>query len=263
MLALIAGRGTLPAQVAQAQASAPLIVTLEGYALDGLDPDIVFRLEHLGSLLVELGHRGVTDVCLCGSVDRPQVDPSAIDAATLPLVPLIQAGLAKGDDGALRTLMDLFEQTGFTVRAAQDLLPDLIATAGVLSRAAPTARIREDARRGLQVLAALAPLDVGQSCVVSGGQILAIEALGGTDFMLSTLPDTPLRDGAVLVKGPKTGQDRRADMPTIGPDTVATAAAAGLAGIVIDAGGVILLDPDEAIEQANAAGLLLWSRTAE
>ena len=263
MLALICGTGGLPAQIAKAQAEKPLVCVMDGLAPDELDADLNFCLETLGSLLIQLGQHGVTDVCLCGAIDRPSLDPSKLDEHTAPLIPLISDALTSGDDGALRAVMGLFEQTGFTVRAAHELVPDLIAPPGVLSDTWPNAQMREDAKLGANVLAALAPMDVGQACVTGGGQLLGMETIGGTDFMLSHLPDTPLLAQGVLVKGPKMGQDTRADMPTIGPSTIENAQKAGLAGIVIDAGEVILLQPEKCIALANAAGLVLWSRTGE
>lgn len=263
MLALIAGRGALPGQVAQATEPRPLICALEGQPPDDLVPDITFRLETLGSLLVELGKRGVTEVCMAGAIDRPDLDPTKLDAETAPLVPLLQGALQEGDDGALKAVIGLFEQTGFTIRAAHDLAPDLIAPPGVLSKRWPDAQIRRDAAKGAMILEALAPMDVGQACVVATGQALGIEGIGGTEWMLRTLPESTLRQYGVLVKGTKRGQDRRADMPTIGPDTVRQAGEAGLAAIVVDAGDVIILDQDEVIRLCNALDLILWSRTGE
>ena len=263
MLALICGTGGLPAQIAKAQAEKPLVCVMDGFAPDELEADLNFRLETLGSLLIQLGQHGVTVVCLCGAIDRPSLDPSKLDEHTAPLIPLISDALTSGDDGALRAVMGLFEQTGFTVRAAHELVPDLTAPPGVLSATWPNAQMREDAKLGANVLAALAPMDVGQACVTGGGQLLGMETIGGTDFMLSNLPDTPLRAQGVLVKGPKMGQDTRADMPTIGPSTIENAQKASLAGIVIDAGEVILLQPEKCIALANAAGLVLWSWTGE
>ena len=260
MLALIAGRGALPGQVAAAQDTPPLVCALEGQPPDTLTPDITFSLETLGTLLVTLCERGVTEVCLAGAITRPALDPARLDAETAPLVPLLTQALQEGDDGALRAVLALFEKTGFTVRAAHDLAPYLIAPPGVLSARAPDAQIRRDADRGGDVLAALAPLDVGQACVVAMGQVLAIEAAGGTNWMLETLPDTGLGAYAVLVKGAKAGQDRRADLPTIGPDTVRAAAKAGLSAIVIAAGDVIVLDREETIGLCDARGLVLWAR---
>lgn len=263
MLALIAGRGNMPRTVAAAQVVPPLVCALEGHAPDDLTPDIVFRLEQLGSLLVTLGERGVTEVCMVGGIDRPAFDPTLLDEETKPLVPLLMGALGDGDDGALRAVMSLFEQTGFAVRAAHELAPDLIAPPGVLSEKWPDAQMRNDAARGAEVLTALAPLDVGQGCVVGGGQVLGVEAIGGTDHLLTTLPDTPLRAQAVLVKAPKQGQDRRADMPTVGPQTIDSIVQAGLAGLVIDAGDVLIVDQAEMVRRADAAGLVFWSRTGD
>lgn len=260
-LALIVGKGALPARIAAAQDVAPLVAMLKGNPPDGLTPDLEFRVETLGSLLVELGQRGVTDVCLVGAIDRPQIDPSALDAETAPLVPMLMQAAGQGDDGALRAIMALFEQTGFTIRAAHELAPDIVAPPGVLSEKWPDAQMRKDAARGAAVLAALAPLDVGQAVVVGQGQVLGIEAIGGTDALIASLPEVPQRAGAVLVKGPKIGQDARADMPTVGPHTIEAAHAAGLAGVVIDAGDVILLEPERCAALADEYGLVLWSRT--
>ncbi|WP_227267950.1 LpxI family protein [Roseobacter weihaiensis] len=260
MLALVTGRGGLPARVAAAQAAPPLVCVLEGFAPDGLAADITFRLEHLGSFLQHLKDRQVTEVCFCGAIERPPFDPTALDAATMPLVPVMMQAMGAGDDGALRAVMTLFEAQGFVIRAAHELAPELLAPEGVLTAAQPDAQMQADVARADQVLAALAPLDVGQGCVVGAGQVWGIETLGGTDHMLATLPAAVKDARALLVKQPKSGQDLRADMPTIGPRTVEAVAAVGLAGLVVRAGQVILLAPEETLERADEAGLVLWSR---
>ena len=104
MLALICGRGTLPARIAAVQDNPPVICVLDGFEPDGLAADILFRLETLGGLLMELGKRGVTEVCFCGGIERPEIDPSKLDKDTAPLVPLLAEAISKGDDGALRAV---------------------------------------------------------------------------------------------------------------------------------------------------------------
>ena len=123
--ALIAGRGSLPAAVA-AELEAPLICSLRGNLPEGLVPEIVFRVEQLGSFLEQLKAASVSEVCFCGAVSRPEVDFAALDAATLPLVPVLQRALQPGDDGALRAIIAVFEHAGFTVRSAQALAPALL-----------------------------------------------------------------------------------------------------------------------------------------
>ncbi|SFA79343.1 hypothetical protein SAMN05421688_0938 [Poseidonocella pacifica] len=257
MRALIAGRGRLPELVAE---TGPMLVcALEGQGPDRLIPDLTFRLETIGSFIAALTARGVTEICLAGGIDRPVFDPAALDAATRPLVPILAEAVQAGDDGALRAIMTLFESHGIEVCAAHDLAPGLVAQVGVLV-GAPDDSVRSDAERGFTVIDALGPLDVGQACVAGGGQILGIEAVGGTAWLMQSLPQTPLRTMAVLCKGAKPGQDRRADLPAIGPDTAAQAAAAGLRGIVVRAGDVMILDRAATIAACEAAGLLLWVR---
>ncbi|WP_226781066.1 LpxI family protein [Oceaniglobus trochenteri] len=274
-LCLIAGQGRLPVLLAEmlAEGGAPLLLAqLEGSPWDGpaRDDVLTFRLETLGSLIETLVARGVTRACFAGAIRRPVVDPARIDAATLPLVPRLMAALGQGDDGALRVVLDLFQEAGIAIVAAHDLLPGLLADEGVLTRATPGDLVRGDASRAAGIVAAMGQADVGQGCVVLRGQALAIEAQAGTDWMLrslalmaqdaGTLPAPPPTRGGILFKAPKPGQDRRIDLPAIGPDTVALAAELGLAGIVVAAGGVLLLDRELMVARANAAGLFLWVR---
>ena len=97
-LALIAGRGRLPRDVAAAQDAAPLICGYEGMLPDRVEAELTFRLETLGTLLVSLGERGITQVCFCGAIDRPTLDPNKLDAETLPLVPCAVRGVARCAD---------------------------------------------------------------------------------------------------------------------------------------------------------------------
>ncbi len=259
-LALVAGRGRLPPEVAAAQDVPPLICAYAGQLPEQLGVDITFRLETLGTLLVTLGEKGVTRVCFCGAIDRPDLDPSKLDAETLPLVPLFQKALAAGDNGALQVLKEIFEQTGFEVVGADELLPELVAEQGVMSEAWPDAQMRRDAARGEAVLGGLAPLDIGQACVIGAEQVLGVETRGGTDHLLATLPPETKKMRAILCKGPKVGQIREIDMPTIGPATIEGAHAAGLAGVVVDAGDVIVLEAERCAALADKYGLVLWVR---
>ncbi len=272
-LALVAGRGALPARLLAACEGAGQRVTvcgLEGYAQDLPRNDRPFRLETLGALMADLRRAGATEACLAGAVQRPALDPQAIDAATAPLLERVSAALqAGGDDGALRTLVAVFEEAGLRVRGAADLVPDLLPPEGVLTAARPGAGQGRDAARAAATLAALGRADVGQACVVRAGQVLAVEALPGTDWMLASLAglpgDLPLqfRSGGLLYKAPKPGQDRRVDLPMIGPDTVAAAERAALDGIAVEAGGVMVMDRETTVAAADAAGLFLWVRRAQ
>jgi DUF1009 family protein len=107
---------------------------------------------------------------------------------------------------------------------------------------------------------------MGQGCVVASGHILAVEAFGGTQWMLSSLSELRPADwpeGGVLYKAPKAGQERRVDLPAIGLETMAQAARAGLVGVAILHGEVVALDLPDVIAEADRLGLFLWVCEAE
>ena len=261
MLAIIAGQGALPAALVDRLADRPLILSLEGFQPDGVDVDRLFRLEKLGSVLKQLRRDGVTEICFAGGIKRPQINPLAIDLATIPYLPTVKRALAASDDGALRAAIAVLEQAGFAVRAAQDIAPDLLPGAGIPTRIQPDDKARKDAARGQAIVDAMAGADIGQACAVWRGQALAIEGIYGTDWMLKSLRDRPDDGpGGLLFKAPKPTQDRRADLPIIGPDTVEAVDAAGLKGIVLERGGVMVLHLDRVIADCDARGLFLWIR---
>src|SRR5690606_17855814 len=154
------------------------------------------------------------------------------------LLPGIIAAASKGDDALLRKILSVFEDEGFAVEGADDLLGGEMLAAGALGRVAPTGEQLSDLRKAIHVAEKSGELDIGQGAVVCGGLVLAVEAQEGTDQMLLRVAGLPqdLRGSAdhrkgTLAKAPKPIQDIRVDMPVIGPRTVELAAAAGLAGI--------------------------------
>ncbi|MEM6557961.1 MAG: UDP-2,3-diacylglucosamine diphosphatase LpxI [Pseudomonadota bacterium] len=288
MLALIAGAGDLPRLLYEALDPKPCVAAMAGFEPQAIPVEMTFRIETLGGLIADLASRGVRDVCFAGSIQRPPLDPKQVDAATLPLVPRMLAALQQGDDAALRIVLGFFEETGIEVRAAHEVLPSLLPPPGVLSERQPDDQATADINRAVTVVDAMGVADLGQSCIVSRSQVLAVEAVMGTDWMLDHLrvaraksssnenglsdesdaadedalqprvfPE-PLRRGGVLYKAPKPDQDLRVDMPVIGPSTVRGAAAALLDGIVIRAGSVMVLELEATVAAANSAGLFLW-----
>jgi DUF1009 family protein len=294
-LALICGQGRLPRIVADAQPQRPLVCVLNGFEPDGLTADLTFHLETLGSLLDTLKARGITQVCLCGAIRRPPIDTARLDAKTAPLVPRLQTALTSGDDGALRIVMALFEEVGISIAAVHDLVPDLLPAAGVLTFKTYQPQNSIEANMGERTVAAMGARDAGQACVVRGDSVLAREDAAGTDAMLTRLArdranssgdflsnpinaasdmfggllgdatdwltgGTSTSDGGILFKAPKPGQDRRADLPVIGAGTPDAVSAAGLSGIVIEAGGVMILDRAKTVARCDQLGLFLWVR---
>ncbi len=264
--AIIAGRGALPAALVAALAERPFVAALEGFDPDGLIPDLAFRVERLVPFLRRLEAEGVGRVCFAGAVERPRLDPALFDPDTATMVPRLLTAMAQGDDATLREVLTIFEEAGFALAGVEEIAPDLVPGPGVLAGTVGD-RDQADAARAAAIVAALGAVDVGQGAVVQQGLCLAVEALPGTDAMLAGVAGLPpaLRPAGargVFYKAPKPGQDRRIDLPALGPETLRRAAAAGLGGVAFQAGGVICLDLPGMIREAEAAGLFLWAREA-
>lgn len=274
-LGILAGRGILPRLIAEdcARRGRPYrVVTFEGVPLDwaGAHPVLKAAFEKPGRLFADLRAAGCGAVTFAGSLTRPALNPLRFDLTMLRLAPKVFEGMRSGDDRALRLAAEVFEAEGLRLIAPQVILADLIMPAGVPTRAQPGPADRADAARAAAIVAALGAADVGQGAVVAQGICLGLESIQGTDAMLAFVAQTaaafrPDPGGArgVLYKAPKPGQDRRMDLPAIGPETLRNAAAAGLAGVVVEAGGALLLDREATIAEADAAGLFLWGREAE
>ncbi|SMX34960.1 LpxI family protein [Actibacterium lipolyticum] len=271
--AIIAGTGVLPGILADRldETNTPYVIAeLEGFAMENPKgrPVERFIVERLALLFDRFDDLGVEQVIFAGAVSRPAIDPERIDPKTATLLPVLLPAFQQGDDALLRAVIALFEDAGFSVVGVDSVAPELVPGEGVLTTAQPSQDDKADADRAAKVVAGIGALDVGQGAVVAQGLCLAIETLPGTAAMLrwvaevaKTCRANPNGAKGVFFKAPKPGQERRIDLPAIGPDTVVQADAADLAGIVIEAGGVMLLDPEATIAEANSRGLFIWART--
>lgn len=263
-LGILAGGGALPGRVAAAAQAAGrkvFVVGLDGFAetaVIGAYPHTIIRIGAVGRILAELRAHGCQDLVLIGTVRRPSLLDLRPDAEGARMMGRIGRAAFSGDDGLLAAVARVLSEEGFRILGAQDILTEALGPRGVLTRAAPDAQAMADIERGIAVARALGAVDVGQGCVVQQGLVLAVEAAEGTDAMLSRCGALARTGPAgVLVKLVKPGQDRRADLPTIGATTIANAAAAGLRGVAFEAEGTILADRDALIAAADAAGLFV------
>lgn len=268
-LGLIAGGGALPVEIAQhcERSGRPLfVIRLKGFAGADLTPyaGAEVGLAELGKCLKALKRAGCRAICLAGNVARPDFSSLVPDLRGLMLLPKVVAAARKGDDALLRLLVDEFEKEGFAVEGAHEVMEDLSLPAGLLGARAPTDDDMADALRALDVARAIGRLDVGQAAVVARGLVLAVEAQEGTDAMLARVADLPAhlrgKPGAgagVLAKAPKPIQETRVDLPTIGLATVQGVARAGLAGIVGEAGRLLVLDREATLALADELGVFI------
>jgi UDP-2,3-diacylglucosamine hydrolase len=267
---LIAAGGVMPFAVADsliARGLTPVLFALKG----ACDPVAVERFRHhwisvgqIGRAMKLFRSENCRDLVFIGTLVRPALSEIRLDWGTLRVVGPMLAAFRGGDDHLLSGIGRIFEKDGFRMVGIRDVAPDVLMPEGCLTRALPDDIAAADIAKGRDVLRALSPFDIGQAAIVIDGHVVAVEDIEGTDGLLARVArlrgEGRIRAKAprgVLVKAPKSGQDLRFDLPTVGPRTVEGAVKAGLAGIAIVAGNTIVVEPQAMIEAADAAGLFL------
>ncbi|OYW54102.1 MAG: hypothetical protein B7Z30_14200 [Rhizobiales bacterium 12-68-15] len=239
-LCIVAGGGAFPAAVAEAaraQGRDVIMALMTGFADPALEryPHFWFRLGSLGVASARAKAFGARDIVMVGTLTRPRMRDLGLDWATVRLLPRIARLFRGGDNHLLSGVLGIVEEQGFRLIGAHEAAPALLLPEGRLGAVVPSAQDAAD-----------------------------IEAAEGTDAMLarygSLRASGRLRFSAgrgVLVKAPKPGQDRRVDLPSLGPGTITRAAEAGLGGIAFEAGGAIVPDAQDLVRTADAAGLFV------
>lgn len=265
-LGVAAGGGPLPLAVADAARAAGrdvFIVGVRGAAGPDIEryPHGWVRVGAMGRFLKLFKEAGCDDVVIIGPMNRPRLRDIVPDFRGLLLLPRFIGRLKSGDDALLRGVVEFLEENGLNVVGAETVLPRLLAVEGLLTSRAPNALQERDIDIAIAAARDIGARDIGQGAVVRDGTVVALEDEKGTDAMLRRVAagrqdDAREREG-VLVKLPKPAQERRVDLPTIGVRTVENAAAAGLAGIAVEAGGAIVSDAEDVARRADELGLFV------
>jgi len=274
-IGLIAAGGVMPFAVADsliARGINPVLFALRG----ACDPMGVERFRHHWISIGQLGKaaklfraENCRDLVFIGTLVRPALSEIRLDWGTLRVIGRVWAAFRGGDDHLLSGIGRILEQDGFRMVGIKDVAPDLLMPEGCLTLKSPDENAVADIAKGRDVLRALSRFDIGQAAVVIDGHVVGVEGIEGTDGLLARVARLRAEGRiraqtarGVLVKAPKSGQDLRFDLPTLGPRTVEGAAAAKLAGIAIVAGNTIVIEPQAVIEAADAAGLFVTGLSA-
>ena len=254
-LAIICGFGDLPLIIKKFYKKA-IYVTFNRSNLIPENQVIKCEFEKLGYLFDSLKQNGIRRVVMAGSIARPHLEESKMDAYTLNLMPKLLSKLVQGDNKLLSFIAGEFEKKGYQILGASELIPDLTVGSGFLCGSSYES-LNRDIFKADSVLKALSPEDIGQGIVIENGLVLGIETIQGTNELLKFVEHTALNlrvkgQGGIFVKRPKVNQDLRFDMPVIGPRTVELACKAGLRGLIISPGSVMLLEREKCVKLAEA-----------
>ena len=263
-LGIIAGGGALPGLIARAcegEGREILVIAFEGET----DPKTCAGVPHrwiglgaVGTLLKSLRQADCREVVLAGAIRRPSLSSLKVDLRGMRLMGRIARAKARGDDALLSVVIEELEAEGFTVIGADDLIATLCAPAGVLGERVPDEDAERDIAIGIEAARTLGAQDIGQAVVVQAGRVLGVEGVEGTDRLIKRC--AALQEagpGAVLVKMKKPGQERRADLPTIGATTIERLAEAGFRGVAVEAGETLILERAKAVARADEHGVFV------
>ena len=256
-IALFAGRGDLPRtliNVFQSQNRPFVVLAFKGQT----EEDLVKEVPHLwlyfgeaGKALRYINENHIQEIVMAGGISRPAYSEIRPDWEGIKWLAKI-GPKALGDDNLLKLVIGMIEERGYHVVGPDDILADLLAPEGLLTSHELDEQAWRDIGRGVEVLSALSPADIGQAVVVQEGLVLGIEAIEGTDGLIDragALQRPGL--GGVLVKIAKRQQEQRVDLPVIGEETIHQAGKAGLRGIAVEAGRTLILNRQETLRIAQ------------
>ena len=268
-LGIIAGSGALPKaliETCRRQGREVFVLGLRGHTdaqlLDNT-PGAFIRLGAVGKAIRLFKKAGVKDIVFIGAVRRPSIAEIMPDGKALMM--LFRVGFRLlGDDSLLKIILAEADKQGFHAVGVDTLMPELLAPVGVYGSVSPKKQDLADIERGIAVAKLLGQADVGQAVIVQNGLVLAVEGIEGTAELIKRTANLKRKGkGGVLVKVAKPQQDRRVDLPTIGPKTIQAVSDAGFHGVAVESGGALLVEQEEMIALANRLGVFVMGVTCQ
>jgi DUF1009 family protein len=269
-VAIIAGNGSLPVEIAselEKFGNKVYILGIAGEAepvIENFDHDYI-HWGQVSRMFKLLRSRKVSDVTLAGGISRrPAIREMKLDIGAILSLPRVLGWILSGDNAVLVGVIEGFKKKGFVVRGAHELVPELLVKAGANTKKKPSDTDLERIELGFSVARALGQFDVGQAVVVIENRVVALEGVEGTDAMLERVAALraggrlPKKKGGVLIKCAKPGQDLRADLPSIGPNSIEKIVEAGLSGIGVEAGLTLMISREETLKRANKSGVFIY-----
>lgn len=269
MICIIAGEGNLPVRLCEQlklDSIKFIILTFENvkHSLEGFEDLIYkFKLGEIKSILSLWTEMGVDEIVMCGKIKFPGFSNIKFDSYGLKFLSRF-VGLKKGgDDSILSSVINIIEEHGIKVSAIQDIIPNLIAKKKdefISTIFNKKENYIEDSKIGFRILDKISEFDIGQGLVIQEKRVIAIEAAEGTDEMIKRSQNYIIQNQKkpILVKTAKKNQERRSDMPVIGPETISSLANSGFFGISIREREIIMVDKDKIFKIAKEKGISIF-----
>jgi DUF1009 family protein len=267
-IGIIAGNGRFPFLALQGARSLGHDVTvvavkeeafpeLEQAARDAHASFHPVSLGHLGKCIKILRADGVSRAVMAGQVKHSKIFSGIVPDLTL--LSVLTRLKARNTDALISAVADVMRDNGIELLDSTVFLGPLLAREGALGARTPAADEEEDFRFGYRVADTIAGLDVGQTIIVKGKAVVAVEAMEGTDEVIERAGRLA-GNGCRVVKVAKPNQDMRFDVPVIGVATIEVMKRAGATAISVDAARTLVIDGEKVIKAADQAGIAVFGR---
>lgn len=264
-IAIFAGRGQFPKIlidecIKKNRQFVLFLLNQENYEIDysSYQPNVISYGE-VERFLSILKQNNIKNIVFIGGVTKPNFSSLKVDKKGTILLAKIIANKILGDDAVLKTVINFFEKEGLKFLRIDEILDCVFSSRSTVTKIIPSQQNMVDIEIGIKAIKHFSKFDVGQSVVVAQKQIIAVEALEGTDEMIKRCKDLKIQylENSVLIKMKKSSQTSKADLPSIGVDTIINCHQAKMAGIAIQANSTLVLNKQAVIDSANQLGLFL------
>ena len=262
-LGLIAGEGVFPLLVARGARAAGrrvICVALSGSAWPELksecDEFYWVGVSRLGRWIHKLRAGGCAEAIMVGRVQKTRMYTPFVLLRYIPDVRTARMWLTrlrrdKRPHAVLHAVIDELDSSGITLIDSTTYCNDQLATVGVMTSRQPTPEQWDNIRIGWDICRQISRMDIGQSIALLDREVIAVEALEGTNSMIERAGSLCKCGGWILIKVSNKNQDMRADVPTVGTTTIEKLAAAGAGCVVLEAGKTIMLEKQKVLELAE------------
>lgn len=271
-LGLIAGEGEFPILVARGAKAAGVRVvcaSLGGFARPELaecvDVNHSVGLMRLGQWIRVLKRHDVSEAIMVGRVPKSAMYARGRIGRWLQFVPdwrtislyVRKIRHDKRDHKLLEAIADELQSAGITLIDSTTYTKDHLASAGTMTQRQPTDRQREDAQFGFDLCKTISQLDIGQALALMDKDVIAVEAMEGTNAMIRRAGELCRTKGWTMVKTSNARQDMRVDVPTVGMQTIELLAQSGCGCLALEVGQVMIVDKPAVIARADAVGIAM------
>jgi UDP-2,3-diacylglucosamine hydrolase len=262
---LIAGNGRFPFLVLEAARSQGIDMVVAAIK-EETSPDIErqaqtvhwLSLGQLGKLIKTFKAEGVNKAIMAGQVKHKQIFSGILP--DLKMMQVLASLATRNTDSLIGAVARVLEDEGIHLIESTLFLEPLLPRPGVLTKRPPSEDEQKDLEYGYKLARELGRLDVGQTVVVADAACVAVEAMEGTDAVIQRAASLANGRALRVVKLAKPNQDLRFDVPVIGIPTVEVMRRAGATAMAIEAGKTLMIDRDELLRQADAAGITIVAR---